>query len=168
MENNQREFSASWGRLLKGMSGGVIGLFAGVAIAGRAEAPFLILFPLLLLLALPFMVRGYVFSNGELIIKRLGWNTIFPLNDLQSVEMNPHAVKGSIRTFGNGGLFSFTGRYYCKNLGHYRAFVNDWNKLVVLRFEKSTIVVSPDDPDAFVEAVEMSVRSSPLSGGSAE
>ena len=152
--NEQQEFGAPWGRLLKGMSGGVVLLFIGIAVAGKGDYIMMVLFPLILLTAAPYMVRGYVVDGNELLIKRLGWITKFPLDDLQSVEVDPHAVKGSIRTFGNGGLFSFTGRYYSKTLGHYRAFVNDWKKTVVLRFEKRTILVSPDDPAAFVESVK--------------
>jgi hypothetical protein len=76
-------------------------------------------------------------------------------------------MKGSIRLFGNGGLFSFTGLYRNKKLGNYRAFVNDWHKCVILRFAKRTIVVSPNDPDGFVAVVEERFVVPPL-GGSAE
>lgn len=148
------EFKAPWGRLLKGMSGGVVALFIGIAIAGDASGTLMLLFPLVLALALPFMVCGYAISGGVLVIKRLGWETKFSLEGLQSLELDPHAMKGSIRLCGNGGLFSFTGLYRNKKLGNYRAFVNDWNKVVVLRLPDRTIVVSPDDPVAFVEAVK--------------
>ena len=134
------EFKAPWGRLLKGMSGGVVALFIGIAIAGKAGGSLMVLFPLILVSALPFMVRGYVVAEKELIIKRLGWETKFSLADLQSLELDPHAMKGSIRLCGNGGLFSFTGLYRNKALGNYRAFVNDWNKVVVLNFQQAFLV----------------------------
>jgi hypothetical protein len=154
MKNEQQEFSAPWGRLLKGMSGGVVMLFIVLLAMGTANGALLILFPLVLVLALPFMVRGYAVSDGWLIIKRLGWTTRFSLADLQSLEVDPKAMKGAIRLCGNGGLFSFTGLYRNKKLGNYRVFVNDVKHTVVLRFSSRTIVVSPDDPAAFVEAIK--------------
>jgi hypothetical protein len=59
----------------------------------------------------------------------------------------------SLRTCGNGGAFSFTGWYWSKSLGFYRAFVTDLNRTVVLRFEKKTVVVSPGEPEDFAEAL---------------
>jgi hypothetical protein len=61
-------------------------------------------------------------------------------------------MTGAIRTCGNGGLFSFTGWYWSRELRGHRAFVTDFNRTVVLRFKSRTIVVSPDDPEAFVKA----------------
>jgi hypothetical protein len=43
-------------------------------------------------------------------------------------------------------------------LGTYRAFVTDPAHMVVLRFGNKTIVVSPDDPAAFIEAVRAELR----------
>jgi len=59
-------------------------------------------------------------------------------------------MRGSIRTFGNGGLFSFTGFYRNRLLGAYRAFVTDPRQAVVLRFPKRNVVVSPGAPEEFV------------------
>jgi hypothetical protein len=151
-------YAAPWGRLLMGMSGGVVMLFVWLMASGRIGGVAMFLFPLILILALPFMVRGYIVSEDELVIKRLGWKTTFPVDDLQSVEVDPHAMRGSIRLCGNGGLFSFTGLYRTRQLGKFRCFVNDLNKTVVLRFAKRTVVVSPDDPEAFVEAIKGSKR----------
>ena len=148
------ECKAPWGMLLTSISVGVVALFIGLAAAGNARGSAMVLFPFLLLLAVPFIIRGYAVSDGVLVIKRLGWNTVFPLAGLQSVEINPHAMRSSVRLFGNGGLFSFTGLYCSKALGNYRAFVNDMDKTVVLRFPKRMIVVSPADPEGFVEAVK--------------
>ena len=157
------EFSAPWGRMLKGISTCVILIFVGIAFAGRAGTFLFVFFPLILVAALPFMVRGYVVTSKELIIKRSGWSTRFSLAELRSVEINPEAMKGTIRLCGNGGLFSFTGLYRNKELGNFRAFVNDLNRMVVLHFEKRVLVISPDDPSAFLEALH---HVNPLSSAS--
>jgi hypothetical protein len=60
----------------------------------------------------------------------------------------------SLRTCGNGGAFSFTGWYWSKSLGFYRAFVTDLNSTVVLRFGKRTVVLSPEDPEDFVSEMK--------------
>ncbi|WP_372846572.1 PH domain-containing protein [Pontiella sp.] len=112
------------------------------------------LLPLGAFLAVPFIVRGYAVENGRLLIRRVGWVKTFPLDELESVEIDPQAMHGSIRLFGNGGLFSFTGLYRNKRLGNYRSFVNDWKRSVVVRFANRTIVVSPDDPVAFKQALD--------------
>lgn len=155
MDGERREFAAPWGRLLKGISLGAVLLFAGLVWAGRVGGAVFLILPLLLFAALPFIVRGYRVVDGVLHIRRLFWSTRFKLDALQSAETRPDAMQGSIRLCGNGGLFSFTGLYRSSALGRYRAFVNDWRRTVVLRFPNRTIVVSPDDPEAFVNALKM-------------
>ena len=55
----------------------------------------------------------------------------------------------------NGGLFSFGGQG-CKNrrLGRFEAYATDPGRSVVLRFPGRVVVVTPDEPDAFVDAVK--------------
>ena len=76
--------------------------------------------------------------------------TRMPRAGLQSATFDPQAMRGSLRTFGNGGFFSITGFYWNKTLRTYRAFVTDPRHAVVLRYERRMVVVSPGDPEAFV------------------
>ena len=71
-------------------------------------------------------------------------------NQLISIEPDPNAMKGSIRTFGNGGFFSFSGRFRNSQLGSYRAFATDPKRAVVIKTEKRTFVITPQDPDDFI------------------
>jgi hypothetical protein len=64
-------------------------------------------------------------------------------------------MAGSIRVFGNGGLFSFTGLYQNKRLGSYRAYVTDDKRTVVVRLKEKTIVISPEFPDEFVRTIDI-------------
>ena len=66
--------------------------------------------------ALPFMVRGYVLTEDAIFVKRLGWSTRLPLTNLKSVSGDVEALRRSIRIFGNGGLFSFTGEFWSRRL----------------------------------------------------
>ncbi len=104
--------------------------------------------------ALPFIIRGYVITKDGILIRRLWWNTVLPFADIRTVEAEPLALSSCFRTFGNGGMFSFTGYYWSKQLGHFRAFVTDLNRTVVVRMHKRTAVLSPDDPEAFARTVE--------------
>ncbi len=97
-----------------------------------------------------FTIRGYTVATGAILVHRLLWSTRLPLTGLQTAHFDPGAMVGSIRTFGNGGFYSFTGRYWNKHLGSYRAYVTDPKRAVVLRFRDHTVVLSPDAPEDFV------------------
>lgn len=105
-----------------------------------------------------YTVRGYTLKGRTLGVRRLGWTKTFDLTTLVSAEPDPEALSKSVRIFGNGGLFSFTGWFRNKKLGMYRAYVTEAKRAVVLRFSKKTIVVSPDEPERFAAAVNAQLR----------
>jgi hypothetical protein len=108
----------------------------------------------IVLVAAAFAIRGYSVVEGKLLIHRLGWATKYDLARLSSVESSPGVTVGSMRTMGIGGLFGFVGHYHNAVLGSYKAYATNELNTVVLAFEGETIVVTPDDPAGFVEAVE--------------
>jgi hypothetical protein len=58
-------------------------------------------------------------------------------------------------TCGNGGLYSFTGWHYQKPLGSFRALATRKTDAGILKFsDRKPIVVTPDDPGGFVEAIK--------------
>lgn len=102
-----------------------------------------------------FMVRGYTVTGDAILVHRLGWSSTVPLDGLESATVSPDAVRRASRTRGNGGFFSYTGRFRSRTLGSFRAFVTDHARTVVLRFRDraegdQVVVMSPDDPDALV------------------
>lgn len=106
--------------------------------------------PVIVLCCLPFMIRGYAITDDAILIRRLFWTTRLNRAGLVSAEVIPHAMRKSLRTFGNGGGFSISGWYWIKSLGFYRAFVTDLERTVVLRFNRRTVVLSPGAPVDFV------------------
>jgi hypothetical protein len=110
--------------------------------------------PVLVLVCLPFVIRGYAIAEDAILVKRLFWTTRLARADLESAEVVPNALRKSLRTCGNGGAFSFTGWYWSKSLGHYRAFVTDLKRTVVLRFKNRTVVMSPATPEDFVNELK--------------
>ncbi len=97
-----------------------------------------------------FMVLGYSITPDAILIHRPFRVTRLPQAGLTSAAFEPKAMRGSIRTFGNGGFYSITGWYWSKSLKSYRAYVTDLNRTVVLRYLNQTVVISPDDPEEFV------------------
>lgn len=161
-----REFrAASWPTALKVVS--VVGtlLVCGVSYGAlRAIPPYgfahtfgigvACIPPALLLGSLLFVVSSYSINGGHLSIGRLFWSTNIPLLGIHEAWHDPKAMKGSLRIFGNGGLFGITGLFWSKTLGRYRLFATDPVKSVVMRLHGRTVVITPDDPDAFLLELE--------------
>ena len=149
-------YRAPWGKSLIIVSAVLtimgVGLTFVIAKEGGAYAWMFGCLPMLVIAGcLPFAVRGYGLTEDAIWIRRLFWTTRLDRAGLISAEYLPKAMNKSLRTCGNGGAFSFSGWYWSKSLGHYRAFVTDLNRTVVLRFAKRTAIVSPDAPEDFVK-----------------
>jgi hypothetical protein len=130
-----------------------IGVAISVALSGR---PWIALLPLAIVCgSVPFTIRGYSVTPDALLVHRLLWTTRLPLAGLDSVRAEPEAMRRSLRTFGNGGVFSFTGWFRNAQLGAYRAFVTDPHRSVVLHFPMRTVIVSPSTPEEFVHDIQI-------------
>ena len=153
------EFRSPWSRTLKTTSVFTVGVLLLVfcaGVLGRQHLPwmgsaFLMALPVVILAgAAPFMVRGYVLTADAIVVRRLGWENRLPLAGLTSVSGDAEAFARSIRLFGNGGLFSFSGHFWNRRLGLFRALATDPDRAVVLRYPKRTIVITPHDPQHFI------------------
>ena len=154
-----KHFNAPWGRALLWVSVLSVVVCLGASIllmTTTRQAPFFLL-PLFICLILAlvlgtalFTIRGYTITPDAILIHRLLWDTRLPRKGLISATSEPKVMNRSLRICGNGGMFSFTGWFWSKSLGRYKAYVTDLNRTVVLRWEKRTAVVSPDDPEGFV------------------
>jgi len=168
---NETVFRAPWGWTLKLVTGLVVLILLGIPafslLLQPAPEPSLLWYlsmialPLsILLISSLFTIRHYRLSAGKLYVRRLLWDTAIDLKTLRKVEVDPEAMSRSIRTFGNGGFFSFSGAYRSKKLGPYRALATDPARAVVLYMDKRTIVVTPEDPQRFAGRLESAL--SPL------
>jgi hypothetical protein len=152
-----KNYRAPWSTSLIIVSSFATLICIGVAISlvwsGR---PWLGLLPIAILCgALLFTIRGYSVTPDAIMVHRLLWTTRVALAGLDSAQVEPEAMRRSMRAFGNGGLFSFSGSFRNTALGAYRAFVTDPHRTVVLHFPTCTIVVSPSAPEEFVHEVEL-------------
>lgn len=142
-------YRAPWATSVKWITGGITVLFVWLVTLtpwGGAAAWALMVG------LFAFAPAGYSFEGPDLVIHRRGWAPFrLSLTGLKSARVSPDAMKSSLRTFGNGGVFGFTGWFYNSRLGRYRAWVTDPKRSVVLEFDGRTIVVSPGRPHLFVD-----------------
>jgi hypothetical protein len=152
-------FNAPWSvglRRVSLLSVGVfaVGIAAGIIAWQRTGEPLALLaiaMLLLILLACALcMIKGYALTDEEIVVKRLGWTTCLPLDGLQSVTGDNEAMIGSVRLFANGGVLSYTGYFWNRKIGRYRALATDPSRAIVLRYAKRKIVITPDDPQRFI------------------
>jgi transcriptional regulator with XRE-family HTH domain len=144
-------FSAPWSRKLQITTAAFL-LIVLVATVPRGPYATWIGLGVVLLAAL-LSIRGYSVVDGKILVHRLGWSTRFDISQLQQIEANPGIMVGSVRLMGIGGLFAFIGTFRNELLGVYRAYATDGNNAVVLDLAASKVVVTPDSPNEFVEAV---------------
>jgi len=157
------EFSAPWSRSLSSATTLALAVLLAVMLAGLLTGPrqllvwrvAMVAVPLAVVLgALPFMVRGYLLTERHIEVRRLGWSTVLPLAGLVSVTGDPEGLRGSLRLFGNGGLFVISGVFWNRRLGRFRAYATDPGRVVVLRYRDGRkIVVTPDDVQHFIVRV---------------
>ena len=156
------EFGAPWSRSLKAGSVFAVVMLASVAGAGIFVMPARMLLARCMMVGVPAsvlaiaflsIVSGYTLTATQLEIERPLWSTVFPLAQLLSVAGDAEVFKGSLRLFGNGGIFSFTGLFWKRGLGLYRAFATDPGRAVILKFRKRTVVITPADPLRFIVRV---------------
>ena len=148
----RKHFRAPWSTKLIGMSLVLLVILAFAFFSVESWGRYLIVG--IALVAATFAIRGYSIHEGKLHIHRLGWSTKYDLANLESIDISPGATMGSVRAFGIGGLFGFVGHYHNSVLGSYKAYATNDANTVVIEFSGETIVVTPDSPVEFVEAVE--------------
>jgi hypothetical protein len=133
----------------------LLGLFAG---PGPRSSPLwlgaMVGLPLVLLVGTAlYGIKGYVLQDQVLHVQHPGWTTSIDLQQLVSAEFDSEAMNNSIRLWGNGGVFSFTGRFRNRKLGQYDVYATDPRRSVVLKLPRKTVVVTPDQPERFVQAI---------------
>lgn len=166
MDSQTAPFAAPWGRSVKVLSIGASVFLLGMAAFEGSILPRHLLggWPWLVATGLPilivgssalFVVRSYTIDGGALRVRRLLWDTVVPLESLRHAWSSPDAMRGSLRLFGNGGLFSITGLFRNRQLGSYRAFAMDPRLAVVLDFpDRRKVVITPATPARFLEQLQ--------------
>jgi hypothetical protein len=168
MNEIRKQFRAPWDILLIIMTILFVGLLLGLNYLYPSESiiPIIIGWSIILICA-AFGVYGYSIQNGMLRILRLGWSKDILLSDIKSVEYKPNAMMGSLRTWGIGGVFGYIGYFKNRILSNYKAYATHSRKTVVISTKKNDqIVITPDDPELFVQALLDEIDSSSITSKS--
>ena len=106
---------------------------------------------ILSLLLLPacylFSIKDYVVNDSALIIRRPMSSRIIPLTEIEEARLVADGeMRGTIRTFGNGGLFGYYGKFYNRKLGYMTWYATQRRNMVYIKTRSGKkIIISPDD-----------------------
>lgn len=108
-------------------------------------------------LALIFLlraIRGFVVTREAVFVRRLMWSSCEPLAGLVEARVDETAMEDvkPLRTLTGG--FGTGGWFWSPRFGRFRGYLTNVRRVVVLKFERGTVLLSPDDPDAFVRHIE--------------
>lgn len=154
-------FKTSLGISAKLISAGIAALFfaaiAWVWLAPKDTGAVLAL-PAILFLVMGisyyFSIRSYAIVDTKLEIRRPFDSIEYDLNSISSAaRIDRRDLRFAVRTFGIGGLFSHTGQYWNKKSGHMTWYLTRFNTAVMLTIGSKKVVVSPDKPQEFINAL---------------
>ena len=129
------------------------GQYSIIKDAGRAVPIYTTTTCLLIyFLAFAFRPINYVVTKDELIVRRPLLNVHIKRADIKSVELiDKNKIRGSIRTFGVGGLFGYYGSFANSSLGRMTWYATRRDKPVLIKTtDNKKIIFTPNDPDKFV------------------
>jgi hypothetical protein len=154
-----QRFQASLGRKVVIITGFVAAILIVVSVSAianqrdlnRAAQLVLIILPFAALgIGLLFRVWGYDIYEDHIRIRRIVFPVRLPIAQFKSVEKAPELMNRSVRTFGNGGLFGFYGRFWKPGFGKFQAYVTNPENTIALKSDEKMVALSPDQPQNFV------------------
>lgn len=169
-------FKASLGKSVKITTFIFVGFFLlidivlmGLFIVSLFEEPFdrksimlpIVAFGLLGLLYWAFAGRtiGYeILKEGVKILKGNDCELIKKDTILEVKTLDYSDLRFSIRTFGNGGIFGFSGSFRNKKFGDMTWNFTRKDRLVMIVTQKQKFVMSPDDKELFIIKVSELIK----------
>ena len=114
----------------------------------------LLSFLAMLILTYGFAPSSYSMVDDAIVIQRkLFGERRIPLSDVSAISIiSKEQMKGSIRTFGVGGLFGFFGHFRSRDLGAFRMYGSRWSNFVLIELKNGKkILITPDETSAMIE-----------------
>lgn len=102
---------------------------------------------------------SYIISEGKLVVKRPIKDVILNLSELKQVRIaSKQDLKLTIRTFGNGGLFGFYGKFRNSTFGNMTWYATRLNNyLILFTTNAGKIVLTPDDIEGMFHELKMAI-----------
>jgi len=92
-------------------------------------------------------IKSYAVENNQLVIKKIAGERRIEIADIEEIRLIEKGdMFGTIRTFGNGGLFGYYGKFYNRTFGSMTLYTTQRTNRIFIRTKSgSKIVISPDD-----------------------
>lgn len=104
-----------------------------------------------LLLCFLYAPKGYSINEDKLVIHRPLNDKYIPIDSMIEIRpINKSEMKGTIRTFGVGGLFGNYGKFHSNGLGNFTMFGTQSKNYVLIKTSSKKFVITPDE----IEIVE--------------
>lgn len=99
---------------------------------------------------------GISVTGDAIMIERKIKPVTIPFSDIKEIKnVSKEEMGRVIRTFGNGGLFGYTGMYYSKKQGSMMWYCTRLGNYVIIETrDGKKVVISPDNPQELVRAVK--------------
>lgn len=115
----------------------------------------LLLLPVIIIPAVAYASTplGYALDEHTLTIERKTLRRVrIPLASISACYPLPRGdLRRTIRIYGTGGLFGWSGRYRDRTLGSFSMHASSLDRMVVIRTRtRKPLVISPEDPEAFL------------------
>jgi hypothetical protein len=116
----------------------------GTLVVSCALVLLSILFPVGLWMFAP---ASYTLTDDALVINRPGGKVIIPFTDVAGVEAIPEAeLAGSVRAFGNGGIFGYYGSMIAPRYGMMTWYATQRkNYVLIAKRNGKKVLITPDD-----------------------
>ncbi|MGO9261794.1 MAG: PH domain-containing protein [Bryobacteraceae bacterium] len=154
--NQEQFFSASYDATTKVLTAAVCAILAAVVIVTGSMIAAGI-GALIVALSYAWSPRGYTISERSIFVKRFIGNARIPLDGIREARAaTAEDFRGSIRLFGDGGLFGYYGVFRTSKLGKSNWYLTNRSHAVVVITGAKTALFSPDDTDGFLAAMRAS------------
>ena len=134
----------------------LVSLLFGALVVFDFILPLAILLIIIYLICFYLKPLRYEINEDEIIIRRLVKSVRISRSDIESLQLLDRSeLKGTVRTFGVGGLFGWYGKFANSQLGDMTWYVTRRDKIVLINAKDGKkILISPDEAENFVEALK--------------
>ncbi len=156
------EYSASLDNLTKGISAGVIILLGFMGYRSlktllnfnNLDTTSILIHSAVVILFLGIIIGSYLLSpksyslnSDSLVINKVIKTIIIPYKEIKKIHIiKPEEMNGTIRTFGNGGLFGYYGKFHNQTFGSMNfQTTQKENRLLIETNKNIKYIISPDD-----------------------
>ena len=145
---------AKWTTILVFMTLIIIGLKSIVELLNSPKTTeeiaihcaLLFLFFVILFSSWLFSPQSYNINENALIIHRKISDISIDFDSIEFIEhLTSQQIKGTIRTFGVGGLFGYFGKFHVPKIGSCTFYSSQRKNLILIKTNKKKYIITPDE-----------------------